>query len=100
MRLRTLTLSLALPALASCGGGNPAGPNVPPSKLETSLTRYQSCGDLEADLKEMLREEARVRFDQQRGCQEGSSCWWWAAEDTSGGLPPRRPAARRASTTR
>jgi hypothetical protein len=86
--MRHVHTTLALVFAAGCSGsGRPGGPTA----LETSLQSYESCADLETDLKEMLLEEVEAQFDQERSWQRNP--WGWFEGDTTTGAPPGGPAA-------
>ena len=61
-RLDLCLTSLALVA-AACTSDEPYGGSV---RYHTSLTQYQSCEALEADLKDMFLAELDTRFDQEQ----------------------------------
>jgi hypothetical protein len=65
-RTTSTGLGLALAALAgACGADDPTIID----REHTGLVQYESCADLEKDLKASLRQEIRTRFDQARNWQ-------------------------------
>src|SRR5262249_53128064 len=80
---------VVLLGLAACNGsGVRRGGGK--STDETALSTYQSCGDLEADLKAMLVEEVDATFDQIRN----NKCFPFPVEAGGDGAPTAAPGAR------
>jgi hypothetical protein len=89
MRGKTLRLGFAalLCAIGAAGCSDDDHPG-PISSEETALVGYQSCEDLERDLRDMVLEEVEAHFDQERYWRTHPFPW---LESDAGG-PPRGDA--------
>jgi hypothetical protein len=72
---------IAAAGLTACDGGE--APSVTRNRTSATLTAYQSCSELEADLRGNLREEMRTRLLQSREQWENGG-YWWGGDDLAG----------------